>query len=149
MGFAPKVRKHYMDSMKVLTRPASVFVGAATTTIFSVLYGHILLIALTGRVIVEIAAGANTLRTYAPGAVAMDDNTVSIDAMAVGTNLFVPGLVGGPITVVRAQLIAPSLPWDCVVGNFACLASANTTPGTIQWSLAYLPCTEDTVVVIA
>lgn len=149
MGFSAKVQKHYMDSPKVLTRPASVFLAGAVTPIFTVRYGHILLIELTGRVMVQIAAGANTLGTAAPGGVALDNAALSINAMAAGTNLVVPGSAIVVISVVAAAVISPNLPWDCVVGNFTCTTTANTAPGTIQWSLAYLPCTEDTVVIVA
>ena len=148
-GFAPTVQKHFLDSMKVLDRPASVFGAGAATPIFTVVRGYILLVCLTGRVVVQIAAGANTMTLAAPGGVALDDGAVSINAMAVGTNLVTPGNVGVVTSVVRAAAIAVALPWDCVVGNFTCTCTAATTPGTIRFSLAYIPCTEDTIVIVA
>ena len=148
-GFAAMVQKHYGDSMKVLTRAPTVFGAAAATNIFTVVQGHILCVAIYGRVIVQFAAGVNTMTVHAPGAVAMDDGAVSINAMAAGTNLAIPGNVGTVTRVTAAAVISPDLPWNCVVGNFTCTCTAVTTAGTIQWSLAYVPCTEDTIVIVA
>lgn len=145
-GFGSLVRKHHLDSLKVLDRPPSTFGAGVVTPIFTVVRGHILMVALMGRVVVQIAAGANTIRTAAPGGVNMDDNSCSINGMVAGTNLLVPGNVGVAISIVRAVAYFTALPWDCVVGNFTCTCTATTGTGTIRWSLAYLPITEDALV---
>lgn len=149
MGSGPTIRKANLDAPKVLDRPPSGFAAGIVTPIFTVVRGLILMIALTGRVTVQIAAGGNTIRTAAPGAVNMDDNTCSINGMAVGTNLLVPGSVIVAISVVPAVAYFANLPWNCVVGNFTCTCTATTGTGRIRWSLAYLPVTEDALVLVA
>ena len=149
MGFSATVQKAGLDSFRVMTRPASGFLAATATNIFTVVAGAIRCIALTGIVVAPIAAGANTMTLHAPGAVAMDDGTVSINGAAAGVVFVTQGSVIVATSVVAAAAYAAALPWQCVPGSFTCTPTATTGTGTIQWNLAYLPLTAETIVVVA
>lgn len=149
MSFPATIQKAGLDSFRVLTRPASVFVNGVATPLFTIVGGSIRCIAITGIVTVQVAAGANAMVINAPGAVPMDNGAVDVDGSIIGVVFYIPGSAIVVTAIVAAAVYSANMPWQCVPGDFTCTCVADTDPGEIQWNLAYIPLTAETVVVVA
>lgn len=116
----------------------------ATTTIFTVTGGRILITSLVGRVTTVIAGTTPALKLIAtPTTGTLNDmcTALTISASEVGTQFSLPGATGSALQGVISKSGSVSGPGQQIVaiGTIGMNVSAADATGAIQWTLTYVP----------
>lgn len=116
----------------------------ATTTIFTVTGGRVLVTSLTGKVTTVIAGTTPALKLVATPTVGTANDmctALTITASEVGTMVSLPGATGSALAGVISKSGSVSGPGQQVVaaGTIGMNQSAADGTGAIQWTLTYVP----------
>lgn len=125
----------------------------ATTTIFTVSGGRILVTSLVGKVTTVIAGTTPALKLIAtPTVGTLNDMcaALTITATEVGTLFCLPGPTGSALNGVISKsgsVSGPTVAQIVAVGTIGMNVSAADATGAIQWQLTYVPLDDGATVV--
>lgn len=116
----------------------------ATTTIFTVSGGRVLVTSMTGKVTTVIGGTTPALKLIAtPTVGTLNDMcaALTITASEVGTMVSLPGATSSALNGVISKSGSVSIPGRQVVsaGTIGMNVSAADATGAIQWTLTYVP----------
>jgi hypothetical protein len=149
-NYEPSTRQTLMDlRLGMRVDRSAALVLQATTNLFTVVGGRVLLTGLLGEVAVIIANTATTLQishlrtdVTTPVATVLSAASASIAQATAGTMFTLPAAVATALvtsTNNSAIYMGLSVPWVLTVGALSLVGSAAPATGTIKWSAWYIP----------
>jgi hypothetical protein len=151
-GIAGSQQKQLLFGTTVV-RAAALLPQTTTAAVFTIAGGRVLITTFVGDVAVVMPATANTVAVNgAPttGTAVVWASAVSTASKEVGSQISLPGTVGGALVVANAG--CGVLSDNVYVGNIGTITLTTTgsaATGTVRWSLTYVPLDPGATVVAA
>lgn len=149
-NYEPSTRQTVADlRLGLRVDRAAALVLQATTPLFNIKGGRVLMTGFLGEVTVDIANTATTLQishlrddVTAPVATVLDIASASIAQATAGTMYTLPAAVGSALTTSTnnsAAIMGLQVPIVLTKGALSLVGSAAPATGKIKWSIWYIP----------